>query len=63
LGTEAIRKMQVEDVPAIVINDIYGNDLYQQGKKRYRKIWQAFTGFPLKEGLKAGFKGALSHKC
>ena len=38
LGTEAIRRMQVEDFPAIVVNDIYGNDLYQQGKKRYRKI-------------------------
>ncbi len=37
LGTEAIRRMQVEDFPAIVVNDICGNDLYQQGKKRYRK--------------------------
>ena len=36
LGTEAIRRMQVEDFPAIVVNDIYGNDLYEQGKKRYR---------------------------
>ena len=38
LGTEAVRRMQVEDFPAIVVNDIYGNDLYEQGKKRYRKI-------------------------
>ena len=38
LGTEAIRRMQVEDFPAIVVNDIYGSDLYQQGKKKYRKI-------------------------
>jgi fumarate hydratase subunit beta len=38
LGTEAIRRMQVEAFPAIVVNDIYGNDLYQQGRKRYRKI-------------------------
>jgi len=38
LGTEAIRRMQVEDFPAIVVNDIYGNDLYEEGKKRYRKI-------------------------
>jgi fumarate hydratase subunit beta len=36
LGTEAIRRLQVEDFPAIVVNDIYGNDLYEQGKKRYR---------------------------
>ncbi len=30
LGTEAIRKMYVEDFPAIVICDSKGNDLYQQ---------------------------------
>ena len=37
LGTEAVRKMQVENFPAIVVNDIYGNDLYEQGKKKYQK--------------------------
>ena len=37
LGTEAIRRMEVEDFPAVVVNDIYGNDLYEQGKKRYKK--------------------------
>jgi len=35
LGAEAIRKMEVEDFPAIVINDIYGNDLYEMGQKEY----------------------------
>jgi len=35
LGSEAIRKMEVEDFPAIVINDIYGNDLYEIGQKEY----------------------------
>ena len=30
LGTEAIRKMYVEDFPAIVICDSKGNDLYKQ---------------------------------
>jgi fumarate hydratase subunit beta len=29
LGTEAIRKLTIEQFPAIVINDIYGNDLYE----------------------------------
>lgn len=38
LGTEAIRRMEVEDFPAIVVNDVYGNDLYKAGKERYRKI-------------------------
>jgi fumarate hydratase subunit beta len=37
LGTEAIRRMLVNDFPAIVVNDIYGNDLYQEGKAKYQK--------------------------
>ena len=36
LGAEALRRLEVEDFPATVINDIYGGDLYQQGKARYR---------------------------
>ncbi len=36
LGAEAIRRLEVENFPAIVINDIYGGDLYQEGKARYR---------------------------
>lgn len=36
LGTEAVRRLEVEDFPAIVINDIYGGDLYEEGRARYR---------------------------
>ena len=36
LGAEAVRRLEVEDFPATVINDIYGGDLYQEGKARYR---------------------------
>lgn len=36
LGTEAIRRLEVEDFPATVINDIYGGDLYLEGKAKYR---------------------------
>lgn len=36
LGTEAIRRLEVEDFPATVINDIYGGDLYQEGRAKYR---------------------------
>jgi fumarate hydratase subunit beta len=36
LGAEAIRRLEVEDFPATVVNDIYGGDLYQAGKARYR---------------------------
>jgi len=35
LGAEAIRRMEVKDFPAIVINDLAGNDLYEMGQKEY----------------------------
>ena len=35
LGTEAVRRLVVEDFPGIVINDVYGNDLYEDGRRRY----------------------------
>lgn len=37
LGPEAVRRLRVEDFPAIVVNDIYGNDLYEIGRAKYRK--------------------------
>jgi len=37
LGAEAIRQFVVEDFPAIVVNDCYGGDLYQEGIKQYQK--------------------------
>lgn len=36
LGPEAVRRLQVEDLPAIVINDVYGGDAYQEGRSEYR---------------------------
>lgn len=36
LGTEAIRRLEVEGFPAIVVNDCRGGDLLEQGKKQYR---------------------------
>lgn len=36
LGAEALLEMQVEKFPAIVVNDIYGGDAYEDGKKKYR---------------------------
>jgi fumarate hydratase subunit beta len=35
-GPEAVLKIEVKDFPATVINDIYGHDLYAEGKKKYR---------------------------
>jgi fumarate hydratase subunit beta len=37
LGPEAIRKLEVEDLPVIVVNDVRGNDLYIEGERKYRK--------------------------
>jgi fumarate hydratase subunit beta len=37
LGTEAIRRLEVEGFPAIVINDCRGGDLYQEGQKAYAR--------------------------
>jgi len=37
LGTEAILRLQVADFPALVANDIYGGDLFEQGKTEYQR--------------------------
>jgi len=37
LGTEAIRRLEVEAFPVIVINDCHGGDLYQDGQKAYAR--------------------------
>jgi fumarate hydratase subunit beta len=37
LGAEAILRLKVDNFPAIVANDIYGGDLFEQGKARYQR--------------------------
>lgn len=37
LGPEAVYKLEVEDLPVIVVNDTYGKDLYQEGRNKYSK--------------------------
>ena len=37
LGTEAVRKLEVKDLPVVVINDTEGNDLYEIGLARWRR--------------------------
>jgi fumarate hydratase subunit beta len=37
LGAEALRRLKVEDFPAIVVNDIYGGDAYEDGLKQYNR--------------------------
>lgn len=35
LGAEAVRRLEVEDLPAFVIIDCEGNNLYENGRKEY----------------------------
>lgn len=37
LGPEAIRRLEVENFPAVVVNDCYGGDLFKKGIKQYRR--------------------------
>lgn len=43
LGSEAIRKLQVEDFPAVVVIDSLGNNLYEYGRKEYLKHTKMFS--------------------
>jgi len=36
LGPEAIRRLEVEDFPAVVVNDCHGEDLYKEGMAKYK---------------------------
>ena len=36
LGAEAVRRLVFADFPLVVINDVFGNDLYEEGAARYR---------------------------
>jgi len=37
LGAEALRRLEVEDFPAIVVNDIYGGDAYEDGLRQFNR--------------------------
>ena len=37
IGAEAILKLEVEDFPVIVVNDIHGGDAYEDGKAQYAR--------------------------
>ncbi|MGC1453819.1 MAG: Fe-S-containing hydro-lyase [Nitrospirota bacterium] len=38
LGTEAVMRLEVEDFPAVVVNDVHGGDLYIMGVERYKDL-------------------------
>lgn len=35
LGCESVKKLYIEDFPLIVANDIYGGDIFSEGRKTY----------------------------
>jgi len=35
LGAEAIRRIEVEDFPVVVVIDSFGNNLYETGREAY----------------------------
>lgn len=37
LGTEAVRRLTIADFPALVVNDVAGHDLYDDGPARWRR--------------------------
>ena len=37
LGAEAVRRLVVDDFPVVVVNDLYGGDLYREGWERWRR--------------------------
>lgn len=37
LGPEAVRRLVVEEMPLICVNDVHGGDLYQTGRQAYRR--------------------------
>ena len=39
LLSEAVREIYVEDFPAVVVNDAYGGDLYEEGRKKYENMY------------------------
>ena len=38
LGPEAVYRLEVVDFPATVINDVYGRDLYDEGREKFKII-------------------------
>jgi fumarate hydratase subunit beta len=37
LGPEAVRRLEVEDFPVILVNDVRGHDLYEEGARKYQR--------------------------
>jgi fumarate hydratase subunit beta len=57
LGTEAIRRLEVEDFPVVVANDMYGNDLLEAGKAQYQKRDRLGSYVPIGENAEGSNGG------
>jgi fumarate hydratase subunit beta len=44
LGTEAVMRLEVQEFPAIVVNDVHGGDLYRIGVQKYQETGDAEDG-------------------
>jgi fumarate hydratase subunit beta len=44
LDAEAVRRLVVEDFPVVVINDLYGGDLYLEGREKWRHFGKSQDG-------------------
>jgi len=38
LGPEALRRLEVKDLPVTVVDDATGRDLYEEGRAKYRRV-------------------------
>lgn len=38
LGCESVKKLYIEDFPLTVANDIFGGDIFSEGRKKYNQI-------------------------
>ena len=47
--------MEVVDFPAIVINDIYGGDLYQEGQAKWNELDKQFKYLLYEGTLEKGY--------
>ncbi|MEJ2477469.1 MAG: FumA C-terminus/TtdB family hydratase beta subunit [Desulfobacterales bacterium] len=39
LGPEAVLRLTVQSFPAVVVNDLYGGDIYDEGRNKYQRPW------------------------
>jgi fumarate hydratase subunit beta len=54
LGTESLKRVEVEDFPAIVMDDCEGRDLLMEGRKRWRDLPKLGGYKPSKKIVAAG---------